>query len=578
VVAVGFGVLWRENDSWLYSKVEELDTWYYVAYALHWRDGQFMQWYYKASRVLWILYEFVHYQLLGPERAVPVVQLGCYLSLLVANYLFIRRLFDRSISALTSVGLVFWTHIHANGGADYHNTICGPLFTWCAYATLRNAQERSYPFLFMIPGGLCLALFVTSPLYLNLALVFPALYLFTWWPQKDIRYLLLSCLWAIVGAALAFALLGFVNKLAGHEFFFVAPLLAITKQLVIEGGNSVWWKGWGWWVLAPSYSYLGPIAAMLLVSLAELSRLSRQKEWTAIQSRAAILHGLYIFHTMVWIAWQTFGQTTLDFPYFAYPLWVLWFWSLAAVLGVNMRERDATLPTSYILVAVAALVCGTVLVLQRGSSVNDMLSGALRYHLLEAGAATLIFYAVILVSRTSALTAVIGGFVILYPLLDLVSGTFINYYYRPMNCPYGADGFRAIVAAGRWVNEHTVTPEDALLWWDEDEPMPDHPPCQRHIRYRYFGYTLAVLASGSKCLGPAWPIRPVDAIPDDDIERASDRRHVVAIVTSNPENVKKMRERFARQGTTLELIDQRTFRSETLDFSVYLLHADHLPK
>jgi hypothetical protein len=574
-VAAAFAILWAHNDSLLYSKVGDLDTWYYVAYGLHWGDPQFLQGYYKGSRLPWILYEFIHYQLLGPERAVVVVRLGCYLFLFAGNYFFARRLFDRSVSAFSSVGLVLWTHIHASGGADYQNAICGPLFVWCAYTTLRPTQEHSSPLLFMIPGGLYLALVVTNPFYLNLALVFPTLFLFAWRQWKDVRYLLLSCLWAIIGTILAFALMAFVNKLAGRGFFFTSALFIMTKQLA-EGANT-WWKGWGPWPLEMGSSYLGPIAAMLLVSAAEFGLLFRKKRWGPSESGAAVLHGLYVFHVLLWVAWQAMGQTTLDYSYFAHPLWVLWFWSLAAVLAVSVRGPDVILSSGYILLAVVAVICGTVIVLQRGAPVYDILSGMLRYHVLEAGVATLIFYAAIVVSGAVARAAVIASFVILYPVLDLVAGTWTNYYYRSTACAYGVEGFRAIVNASEWVGKYVATPEDALFWWDDDESMPDQPRCPRHLRYRDFGYPLATVASGSKVLGPAWPTRPVDAIPHGDIENAAARRHIVAVVTSNPENVKKMRERFARQALALELIDQRNFHSETLDFSVYLLRVVHPP-
>src|SRR5262249_55858185 len=161
------------------------------------------------------------------------------------------------------------------------------------------------------PGGLYLALIVTNPLYLNLSIVFIGLYLWAWWPQKDTRYLLLSSLWAFAGAAFVFILLGLVNYLAGRGFVFTSALFAATKYY-LEGGNSIYWKG-QWFFLESSKSYVGPIAAMLLVSVAELLRLFRKSKWSSTERAAALLYYFYIFHTMVWIAWQVVGQTALDY-------------------------------------------------------------------------------------------------------------------------------------------------------------------------------------------------------------------------------------------------------------------------
>jgi hypothetical protein len=181
-VAIGLALLWYGNDTWLYSKIGDLDTWVYAGYGLHWADPAFMNWYYKASRLPWVLYEFVHYQLFGPIRAVPIVQTECYLLLFIGNYLFTRRLFDVTVAVLGSISFVLWTHIHANAGPDYHNTLCGPMFVWCACTILYINQERSPPQWFMIPGTLYLALVVTNPFYINLA---PALIILALFTRQD---------------------------------------------------------------------------------------------------------------------------------------------------------------------------------------------------------------------------------------------------------------------------------------------------------------------------------------------------------------------------------------------------------
>jgi hypothetical protein len=563
-------LLWKGNDSWVYSRIGDLDTWMYVGYGLYWGDPAVMPWNYKASRLPWILYEFLHYHLFRPEIAVPVVQLGCYLWLLIGDYLFTRRLFDPLVSSLTSVALVLWTHIHGNGGADYHNTLSGPLFVWCAYATLRAMQERAAAPWFVVPGGLYLALVVTNPFYLNLSPALVALGLFAWWRRpSDVRYLLSCCLWVIVGIAVAFVMLGSINARFGRNFIFVSQLFAMTKFLLVQGGNT-WWKGWGWWILEERSAYLGPIAAMLIISGCELASLLRLARWGAVHRRAVVVHGIYIFHVLLWILLQSAGQTTLDYSYFAYPLWVLWFWSLAAVLAVRIRYADAR---TYLLVGgVAAITVAalTVAALLYGSSLHALALRQYNYVLFQAGVIVLAFYLTLVGAALVRTGAIVATFVLAYPIVDLLSEDWAE-RHELTTCDYGADGFHSMINTFRFIKEHVLNPDNALIWVDEGESILDQPGCPRNIRYDTVGNIFA--NSGFSYLGPAWPLRSIEAIPDDDIRRASDPVHVVAILTSAPGNVDKIRKRFAQQGIPLNLIDHQDFNSHTIAYSVYLLRS-----
>jgi hypothetical protein len=565
---LALALLWKGNDSWVYSKIGDLDTWLYVGYGLYWGDPAFMPANYKASRLPWILYEFLHYHLFRPEIGVPVVQFGCYLWLLIGNYLFTRRLFDPVVAGITSVALVLWTHVHANGGADYHNTLSGPLFVWCAYTLLHAMQARAAPPWFVIPGGLYLALVVTNPLYLILSPALAALGLFAWWQQpRDLRYLLSCCLWVIVGIAVAFVMLGLINARFGRNFVFIGQMFAMTKFLVLQGGNT-WWKGWGWWILEQRSAYLGPIAAMLIVSGCELTFMLRLKYWESIHRRATLVHGIYVFHVLAWIILQSIGQTTLDFFYFAYPLWVLWFWSLAAVLAVRIRHGDTRTHLPVGALATIAMAALTVAALLYGSSLHALALRQFHYMLLQAGVILIAFYLALVVAAYLRTGAVVAAFVLCYPIVDLLSEDWAE-VHGLTTCNYGADGFRSMIGTFRFIRGHVLSPDNARVWADESESMPDQPGCPRNIKYDIIGNIFA--NAGFGYFGPAWPMRRIEAIPDDDIREASNSVHVVAVLTSVPGNVDKIRERFAQQGVPVDLIDHQGFNSHTIAYSVYLL-------
>jgi hypothetical protein len=566
-VTLALVVLWKANDNWLYSSIGHLDTWYYVAYGLYWSDPTFLTGDYKASRLPWVLYEFLHYRLLGPEIAVPVIQLGCYLWLLIGNYVFTRRLFDPLVSSLTSVGLVLWTHIHANAGADYHNTLCGPLFVWCAYATIRPMQERAAAPWFMIAGGLYLALVVTNPHYLNLSPALVILGLFPWLQrQRDYRYLLMCCFWVVFGAAVTFLMLGLVNLLDGRRFLFIEQLVSMTKFLVFQGGNR-WWKGWDWWILDIGSVHLGSIAAMLIIAGSELALLFRLRRWDSTNRGAALLHTIYIFHVLLWIIWQSAGQTTLDYDYFAYPLWVPWFWSLAAVLAVRVPHLNARLSHVVSGFAIITLAVLAVVSLLYGSSLHALALRQFHYTLFQAGLAMIAFYLLLVGTSIIRAGAIVATFVVVFPLVNLLSEG--ASWYGPTACRYGRDGFRSVINASQFISRSVAIHENALLWFDETEAMPNQPHCPRNIGYNLFGYLLV----GFGTLGPWWPMKPIEAIPADAIQKAADPRYVVAIVTSAPSNVEKLSKRFAEQGILVNLIDHRDFNSETIAYSVYLLRS-----
>jgi hypothetical protein len=566
--------LWKGNDDWVYSKIGYLDTWMYVGYGLYWGDPAVMPGNYKASRLPWILYEFLHYHLFRPEVGVPIVQFGCYLWLLIGNYLFTRRLFDPLVAGLTSVALVLWTHMHGNGGADYHNTLSGPLFVWCAYTTVRPMQDRAAAPWFVIPGGLYLALIVTNPLYLNLSLAFAALGLFAWrQPQKDIRYLLSCTFWATVGMAAAFVMLGLINMRFGRPFIFTTQIFGMTKFLLVQGGN-VWWKGWGSWVLEQRSAYLGPLGAMLIIAGVELTLLLRRKHWDSTHRGAVLVHGIYIFHALLWILWQSVGQTTLDFFYFAYPLWVLWCWSLAAVLAVRLPSFAARASLPIGAMAIIIITALTVVALLFGSSLHAFALRQTHYMVVQAGLIVLAFYLVLVGAAFVRAGAVIVTFALFYPAVDLLSQGWVQ-EHELIACNYGGDGFHTMIDTFRFIRGHVSVPYHALVWVDEGENVPNQPDCPRNIDYSILGniFGNAVFTS----FGPSWPIRPVDAIPDDDIAKASDSRYVIAIFTSTPGNVEKIRGWFAQQGVPMNLIDHRYFNSQTIAYSVYLLRAADPP-
>jgi hypothetical protein len=121
---------------------------------------------------------------------------------------------------------------------------------------------------------------------------------------------------------------------------------------------------------------------MLIIAGCELASLLRLAHWEPVHRRAVTLHAIYLFHALLWIVFQTIGQTTLDYPYFAYPLCVLWFWSLAAVLAASLTRAQITLAT--VGAAIAIMVALTVVALVYGFSLHALALQTYRYMIVPA--------------------------------------------------------------------------------------------------------------------------------------------------------------------------------------------------
>src|SRR5262249_12421723 len=138
-------------------------------------------------------------------------------------------------------------------GVDYHNTLCGPLFTASVYLTVRLVQERKGPIWFAGPGALYAALIHTNPLYLNLTPTYVVLGLVAAREHDmsratKLNYAILSIICAVFGALLATVALGLVNLAVGRPFLFFLNQLNYLSATLAGGGAYNWWRPWETWI------------------------------------------------------------------------------------------------------------------------------------------------------------------------------------------------------------------------------------------------------------------------------------------------------------------------------------------
>ena len=374
IVMLPLAALAIANDQWLYTPIGSVDSWMYVAYGMHWTDPSFADWYYKAARLPWILVNVIFQRFLGTTLATPAIQLACFAALAGFNFALVRRLFGDYVAVIAAMMAVIWTQNHGpvgGEGADYHNALCGPLFTASVYLTVRLVQERKHPIWVAGPGALYAALIYTNPLYLNLTPTYIVLGLVAARERNNssatqLNYVLLSLSCAIIGALLTTVVLGLLNLAVGRQFLFFLSQLQYLSATLAGGGAHGWWRPWETW--AENALYLPPLVVLSVVSAIEIARLlylsrrSKRQEW------AVALHGLYLFYFAVCVIGQNAGQTLLQPRYMAYPIWEMWILAVVAVIGVRLPSRSLKRLSYAEIASLASLSVGGALWLIFGSA------------------------------------------------------------------------------------------------------------------------------------------------------------------------------------------------------------------
>jgi hypothetical protein len=579
------------DDQWLYTRIGDVDGWMYVAYGMHWTDPSFADWYYKASRLPWILTNVVFQRLLGTTLATPAIQLACLAALASFNFALVRRFFGDYVAVIAAIMAVIWTQNHgAVGGADYHNTLCGPLFTASFYLTVRFVQERKSPIWFAGPAALYAALIFTNPLYLNLTPTYIVLGLVAAREHDlsratKLNYVLLSIVCAVFGTLLTTVALGLVNLAVGRPFLFFLNQLRYLTSTLAGGGAHGWWEPWKTWV-PNALPYFAPLIVLSAVSTIEIARIFYLNKRSRAQEWALALHGLYLFYFAVCVIGQSAGQTLLQPNYLAYPIWEMWTLAVIAVIGVRLPTQSLQHLSYTDITSLGLLSVGGALWLIFGSTLFARMPWSIAVTVVVAiGCAYLIFF-FLLVAKSSWHRSTLA-LALLFPIVNMLTGVGELYAYSVQSCPYGRDGNEILVRISRFATTYAEgKPERVYLWLDEQEPISlsvdcpliipaleawqpewavfrDQPVPMWFVSHSLIGFM-------HKTVDTPFPIKPISGLSDDAMREAI-ANGVVAIVSNDFNNVAAMQNRYSNLGIMTQLIANQRFNGKTLDLTVYVL-------
>ena len=325
------------NSSWLYTPLSWLDPWYNVAYFLHYDDPAFLNSYYKSSRLSWIIPGFVAYKIFQPIVANYILHMGCLVVSVLFFYLTVIRLFGPTIAFATAACLAVFIPFHGSGGWDYQNAAGGAY-----YIVSILLSDRLYLFSeYSEPCWSCRAQlmppqFMPSWASLMRLPILAAQFLVLYYHQvgklPSWRAILLVSLWFVAGVMILTVALGLVNVALGRDFLFFWPLIELVFSFVHDSQNQAhWWLPWStvWYLDPATFSYYTRfILAVLVACLASVFGAMVRRRFCFV---ALSLQVQYIFIVVLWIAWQTVGQTALQPEYFAYPIYPVMFFALAGL-------------------------------------------------------------------------------------------------------------------------------------------------------------------------------------------------------------------------------------------------------
>jgi len=554
------------NDDWLFSPIGWYDPWYYLGYALNYADPTFLNDYYKISRLPWIFAEIAARNLCSPTVASWILQIGTLALGSSSLYLLFTRTLGRSIAFLAAAVFAAFPFAHSSGGADYHNTLAGPLYAMSWWLAIRCAElGETRARLFWL--GVVLALTFHSCIVF--AGLLPVLLLHYVWAYRDAHRCwppIFKTLIPLAAGGIAITIvLGVINVSVGRDFLFF--MLQFNLAASFAGDSSLaktWWLPWssGWLWTA---QYLGVLAAALLVALITLIAANRQKPK---HTQAMMYSAGYILAVLSWVLWQTQGQVTLSWVYFAYPLAFPFSGAVAASFAYWARA-DRPLHALAKL-TICAMLIG---VLAYSGHINEEFRLFPAKPFSEALIVGLVYGFCVICIRNQ-MVRFWGGAAALAVCIAYSN----NWYqsYVPASCPLPRFGENAIDASHRFIRAAqrslSVPFNRVFLWADNDELMPVTPCAGRTIDLMNFEHSLAF--TGFNHLEPPWGSPNVEGISEQRLKEVAFRPNLIVYVTARPERVDQLMRRFGEVGAAasekeFQILDTGALKVPIYTFTVH---------
>ncbi len=572
------------NRDWFFTPVGYIDPWTYLGFFNFYGNPHYLPHLYKLARLPWILSGWLIYHLFPPLAAAYVLH-GTFLALAVGGmfatvYLAFDDLLVASAAALV---LGFLTPFHGSGGWEYHNTGAGAfylvgtaLLQWAIVAPRWRGRA-------MALWGAAFGLTVHSNIaFINLFPVLTVHYCASVWyaegRSRGAATYLLPFVYAALAAIGVTALLSVINVAVGRGPWFFLSLLEITLRDVGDAKfQARWWLPWSVRWLKPEFAYLAVPAA---TAIAGAIALSFQRPRASARRLAALLFiSEQVFLVLLWVIWQTFGQTAFQPDYFAYPLLPPSVLAIAGMLFLGAYRPQGTrgLPVvvigwAFLSIALALLNEDAIFQLSPAMArvwllvpMGLILGGLLLHGALRGTmAAWLIFFGLFAVANAAAVPY---GFAIANAA-DYPHGAPSPYRVND-NCRLQPAFYMTIMNAARALGAADPGLHKERLWFDQKELLRPLSGCD--IEMRSVAYSLAGVIWDS--LAGLYPAPPLDRIPKQDLVAAGRNGFLVVVPTNRPQTIAQLTARFAGAGVAITSIERTAVGAPPVKLELYLLRA-----
>ena len=558
------------NSDWLYTSIGFLDPWVNVGYFLHYSDPEFGAGYYKAARLSWIIPGFIAYHVFQPVVANYVLHMGCLILSVLFVYLTVARLFGKAIAFAIAACFSVFIPIHGSGGWDYQNAAAGAFYI-IAFYMLTGAVLSKQPRWPAIGAGAAYAAAVHATIgFVNLApiLVFHcfALYRHQFVRFPSLRYVLGIGAWILFGALALTALLGLVNIVVGREFIFFRQLLELVISFVQDNRTqAAWWLPWskGWFL---DVSYLGYLVLGFGALVGCIVCTSLWFLGWRFNAIAVCLQAQYIFIALLWVVWQSLGQTALQPDYFAYPIYPVLFFGLAGIAAWS-RPVDPSRAGVLFYIFVALIVAIPLCFPFMGQILSHLTDLHVQLILITSALFVVGLFA-ISGGRPTLLAAAVLGFAAMNSFEAAATGRDKPYLISAA-CADGSSEYMALVDGNLFLNRFVPMSKKMYVWWKEQEVFKSQ---QCSMRVGYFAVSLTALGLFDY-LAPPWGGMPAaDALPEASVAAMTeDSTAKIAIPTADYANVEAVVARYRQAGVALAVEGKMIIRMPHFSFVLYVL-------
>ena len=555
------------NQDWLFTPIGYLDSWYNVAYFLRYSNEDFLNQYYKISRLGWIIPGYVTYAIFNPLVANYVLHIGALTLSALALFSALRRIFSTKVGFVASALLIVHVPFHGSGGWDYQTTPAGAYYL-ISYALLTHAAYQPARLWLLCAAGMSAAAAVhANVLVINLlpvlAVHFFALTRLRRQEPLTVYSILSTGLATLAGAVVLTLALASINKLVGRDFNFMRVMFDFVSSFVADPSQQKsWWLPWSTsWLLNAAYlDYLGVPIAVLAACVVALI-LASVRRWP-VDPMAVAMIAQYMLAVAIWCIWQTMGHTALQPRYFAHPLIPVMFCAVGGLIALRAHDSDQSdTPVFYLVIALTAV---TTLSFNVGAYYWRNIDS---YSLVIVGGAFLGAFIMSVSRRNWFILALAALLISVSNNHAAVVGQAQGLYSYKQTCSVRRKHFEGLIAADQFLNSYTQNSSNIRIWWDRSEILKDDKGCL--IELANFASSMA--AFGSLYLAPPWGGMPsIENLPETSLKQLT-ATSLIAIPTNNPALIDQLVARFAREGIALQVVGKRLIRTRPASFELWVL-------